>query len=363
MYAYEIANALGERGHDVDVYTQRRPQAETALRISENVTVRAVTRPRRHLVTFETLYYSVQTRQSVAFDQYDVVHGTLMPASTIALADRLGINTPLVLTSHSFALSEVFAHTADQPADYLLKYAFHPMNVVMDNIAGRSADRIIAISSQMEAQLTERYGIGSDKVTMISHGVDTERFHPQTGVHEAVSSNKLTMLFVGRLITRKGADLAIEAVAAAKSEDVELLIAGTGRMEKDLKELANDLGIAERVSFLGYVPDEELPLLYSSADATLFASNYEGFGLVLLESLASGTPVLGTPVGGVPDFISDGKNGFVLPEEAKRFGQRIDEIASDAAKLRKMSEDARSSVADRTWNRVAKEVEAVYENI
>lgn len=362
MYAYEIANALAENDHDVDVYTQSTEDDRT-LDVHENVSVYPLAKARRYLVTFETLNFSLRARLAVDFDEYDVIHGTLMPASTIALSDRLGIDTPVVLTSHSFALSEVFAHSPEKPADYLLKYAFHPMNVVMDNIAARSADRIIAISDEMRGQLVEQYSLDERNVTRISHGVDIERYRPREEVHPAVSDDKLTLLFVGRLISRKGADLAVEAVAATERDDVELLVAGTGRLESDLKDLARERGIDDRVQFLGYVPDEDLPLLYSSADATLFTSNYEGFGLVFLESLASGTPVIGTAAGGVPDIVEDGTTGFICSEKPAAMAERIGQLADEPENLTSMSRAARREVDGRSWEDVARRVETVYESV
>lgn len=363
MYAYEIANALGSLGHDVSVYTQSKPGSESAHSVHENVSVTRVTRARRQLVTFETLYFSLRSRLDIDFEEYDVIHGTLMPASTIALSDRLTFETPVVLTSHSFALSEVFAHSAEKPADYLLKYAFHPMNVVMDNVAARGSDRIIAISEQMRDQLVDQYYIDGSKITRISHGVDTDRYRPRENHYEAVSPDKCTLLFVGRLISRKQPDLAIKSLAAADREDVELLIAGTGRLESDLNDLTRECGVADRVHFLGYVPDEALPVLYSSADATLFTSNYEGFGLVFMESLASGTPVIGTPVGGIPDIIEDGTTGYICSRDPSAFAARIKELSDNPKKLQTMSTAARGAVEGYGWVDVAARVERVYEEL
>jgi phosphatidylinositol alpha-1,6-mannosyltransferase len=237
------------------------------------------------------------------------------------------------------------------------------MNVVMDSVAARQADHIIAISEEMRAQLADKYGVGEERVTRVSHGVDTERYRPREDVHSAVSEDRLTLLFVGRLISRKGADLAIEAVAATDRDDVELLVAGSGRLGDDLKRLARECGVTDQVTFLGYVPDEELPLLYSSADVTLFTSNYEGFGLVFLESLASGTPVIGTPVGGIPDVVEDGSSGYICEADPDTIARRIEELAAHPETLAAMSRAARDEVNGRDWKDVAARVEKVYQNI
>lgn len=362
-YAYEIANALGERGHDVDVYTQSKADAESTVEIHNTVSVYTFTKARRYLVTFETVYYSVRARVGVDLDNYGVIHGTLMPALTIALSDRFTFDTRIILTSHSFALSEVFAHSPEKTADYLFNYAFYPMNVVMDNVAARAADGIIAISEQMRNQLTSRYGIDDETVTRISHGVDTERYRPRDERHKAVSDDRSTLLFVGRLISRKGTDLATKALAATDRDDIELLVAGAGRLENDLKRLARNHGLEDRVRFLGYVPDEVLPVLYSSADATLFTLNYEGFGLVLTESLASGTPVIGAPVGGVPDVIEDGETGFVVPRDKRQFAHRITQLANDPELVADMSAAAAEAAKSMDWTDVAADVEALYRSV
>lgn len=362
-YGYEIANALGARGHDVDVFTQSKSENIDMVELNENVTLSYITRARRQLVTFETLYYSLKARFGIDIDDYDVVHGTLMPASTIALSDRIGIDTPIVLTSHSFALSEVFAHSPEKLADYFLKFVFHPINVVFDNLAARSADHIISISQEMEKQLTERYHLSPQKITTIPHGVDTNQFEMSDECHPEVSDNKLTLLFVGRLVSRKGVDLAIDALAASQEEEVELLIAGTGRLETDLKQQVAALGIEDHVNFLGYVPEEDLPLLYSSADATLFMSNYEGFGLVFLESMAAGTPVIGPPVGGIPDLIEDGVSGFITERTVSSVSNCIDELSRDKNRLKSMSDAALEAAEYRDWNYIAGEVEKVYQNV
>ena len=117
MYAYELANALGERGHDVDVYTQATDHGGRSVPLGENVTVETVCRARNYLVTFETLYYSLKTRRRVDFEGYDVIHGTLMPASTIALTPRFGFDTPIVVTSHGTSLGETLSHTPEIPTD------------------------------------------------------------------------------------------------------------------------------------------------------------------------------------------------------------------------------------------------------
>lgn len=117
------------------------------------------------------------------------------------------------------------------------------------------------------------------------------------------------------------------------------------------------------MSFLGFVPDEELPALYSSSDAFLFLSRYEGFGLTFMESMAAGTPVIGTPVGGFPDLVTDGKEGVLVERDPKDVAQAIDKLADDLSFVENMSENARELAESRTWADVAGETASIYQEL
>lgn len=361
-YAYELANALGKNGHSVDVYTQR-PKNDDEPTLHENVSVFRITKTRRKLVTFETMYYSMRVRQLVDVTAYDVVHGTLMPASTVALTPGIGMaDVPLVVTSHGTSMDEFHSIVPATYEDYLLKYLFHPINVVMDSVAGRFADAIVAISTHSAERLNNWYRFDEGVIECVSHGVDTERFHPETEAHPSVSEDRFTALYVGRLGPRKGLDLAIAAVSEA-GQDIEFKIAGTGRHADRLRGLALDGGVGDRVDLLGNVPDEELPSLYATADVLILPSTYEGFGLVVLEAMASGTPVIGTAVGGVTDIIDDGTNGYLIPRKSSVLANRLDTLASDSSLLDEMGSNARSRAEAMSWERVAEEIAEIYRNV
>lgn len=236
------------------------------------------------------------------------------------------------------------------------------MNAVMDLFAGRRADKVIAISSQMRTQLTGTYGIPSDSVTLINHGVNTSRFHPREEGYDRVSEDRLTVLFVGRLITRKGADTAIRSLASTERDDVELLIAGKGRQRSSLEELVRKLNVERQVEFLGYIPEDELPKLYSASDVLVFPPTYEGFGLVFLEAMACGTPVIGTSVGGVPDIVENGETGYIV-NESLEIADCIERLADSPELLASISSAAAETAEAMDWAHVAKQVEAVYERV
>ena len=361
-YAYELANALGELGHEVDVYTQSVPGEDDDVSTHPNVTVTRITKA-RPLVVFSTLYFSIACRFQIDFDEYDVIHGTLMPASTIALGPRLldEADAPLVLTSHGTSYDEARSVDPQSPPDYLFKYVFHPINVALDAVAGRFADHIIGVSDHTREQLRDLYRFDPDDLTTVPPGIDADRFRPTDEVHPAVDTDRESILVLSRLDPRKGIDKAIRAFAQLDRPGAELLIAGTGRLEESLRELAAELGVSDDVRFLGFVPDEELPELYSSVDLFVLPSEYEGFGIVFMEAMACETPVIGTEVGGVPTAVDDGETGYLVPKDGiGELAARMDKLLGEPGEYERMAQESRTWAVDHDWTAIAERVSGVY---
>lgn len=354
-YAYELANALGELGHEVDVYTQAVAGEEGPAYTHPNVSVIRITKA-RPLVVLSTLYFSVACRRRIDFERYDVVHGTLMPASTIAFSRRFvdSLDVPLVLTSHGTSFDEARSIEPHGPADYLFRYVFHPLNIAMDAVAGQSADRIIAVSDHTRDQLRDLYRFNEEKLVTVPPGIDTDRFQPTLDRHAAVDPSRESILVLSRLDPRKGIDKAIRAFARLDRSDAELLIAGTGRLESTLRSLAEELDVGDRVRFLGFVSDEELPSLYSSVDLFVLPSEYEGFGIVFMEAMACETPVVGTEVGGITTAVNDGETGRLVPRgDVTALSNGIAELLDDPERSRSMAGAARAWAREHDWSSIA----------
>lgn len=362
-YAYELANGLGKRGHEVDVYTQWIDKQNENITIHDNVTIYRIAKARKKLVTFETLYFSFKARQTIDFDQYDIIHGTLTPASTILVTPFNEIEASVILTGHGTSIGETKSVALETPADYLLKFFFYPMNVVIDYVAGQDAERIIAISDHAEEELIQRYDFSKKRVQMIPHGVNIDRFQPQSENHPAVNSNKTTLLYVGRIGPRKGLNLALKALNELDDPNIELLIAGTGRHEEHLQELATTFGVADQIQFLGYVQEEELPMLYSSADVFILPSLYEGFGLVLLEAMACGTPVIGTDVGGIPTVVDNEETGLLIERDVSMLAKAIDKMSSNEDYCETLGQNALKKAEETSWDSVVHSVEQLYTTV
>jgi glycosyltransferase involved in cell wall biosynthesis len=183
-----------------------------------------------------------------------------------------------------------------------------------------SARRCIVLSEAFAALLEERYGVERRAIAVIPGGVDTARFAPCS---RAEARRRLgwpegaAIIFcVRRMVRRMGLEDLLGAFAkvAARQPRAVLVLGGRGPLAGELRARAALFGLSERVLFPGFLPEEQLPLAYAAADFTVVPSRaLEGFGLVTLESLACGTPVLVTPVGGLPEAVAGLDPALVLP--------------------------------------------------
>ncbi len=173
-------------------------------------------------------------------------------------------------------------------------------------------DRFITLSHAFASILHQQYDVPAEKIQVIPGGVDIQRFQPNLSRQAARAQlnwhpDRPTLFTPRRLVQRMGLDKLLTALVQVKAQvpDVWLAIAGKGPQRPDLERQVADLGLADHVQFLGFMPDDQLPIAYQAADLCVVPSQaLEGFGLILLESLACGTPVLCTPVGGMPEIVA-----------------------------------------------------------
>lgn len=173
-------------------------------------------------------------------------------------------------------------------------------------------DRFIVLSKAFGTILHQNYQVPWSKIHIIPGGVDINRFQPNLSREQAREQltwpqDRIILFTPRRLVHRMGIDVLLTALAKIKPKisDVWLAVAGKGKLRDSLEQQATELELNNHVKFLGYLPDEQLPVAYQAADLTVVPSqSLEGFGLILLESLACGTPVLCTPVGGMPEILT-----------------------------------------------------------
>ncbi|HEY9644106.1 MAG TPA: glycosyltransferase family 4 protein [Coleofasciculaceae cyanobacterium] len=229
-------------------------------------------------------------------------------------------------------------------------------------------DRFIVLSKAFGKILHEAYNIPWSKIHVIPGGVDTQRFQQSLSRQAARlqlgwQPDRPTLFTTRRLVHRMGLDKLLAALAQVKQSvpDVWLAIAGKGSIQADLERQVQLLGLQDNVKFLGFLPDEQLPLAYQAADLTVVPSqSLEGFGLILLESLASGTPALCTPVGGMPEVIAPFRSELVTDSiEVRAIAERLIDFLTGAIPL--PSRDACRDYACRhfDWKIIAPQVRQV----
>lgn len=183
--------------------------------------------------------------------------------------------------------------------------------------AARDCAAMITVCSALKDELV---GLGAEaaKITPLRNGVDLQLFRPEDRVAArrdfGLAGGRFVLASVGLLIERKGHELIIAALP--QLPDAELLIAGSGPDEARLKSLAASLGVADRVRFLGALPQERLRSLYNAADALVLASSREGWANVLLEAMACGTPVVASNVWGTPEVVAADEAGVLMRERS-----------------------------------------------
>jgi glycosyltransferase involved in cell wall biosynthesis len=239
----------------------------------------------------------------------------------------------------------------------------------LDRWSLRRYERVICVSEDL-ADECRRSGVPADRVVQIDNAIDVDEFARRRTIAEAKRQlgwpeNRLLIGAVGRLAEEKGFDVLIRAVAqlAAQGCDVGLAIAGDGPEHDGLRELIDELGVADRVRLLGFVADTAA--FYEAMDVYALSSRREGLPNVLLEAMALEAPIVATRVAGVPKLLDDGVNGLLIPpEDLETLTAALGRVCDDATLRHRLGQAGRATVVARFsfTTRMAK-VAAVYDEL
>ncbi|WP_224269129.1 glycosyltransferase family 4 protein [Haloprofundus salinisoli] len=279
-HVQRVSEELVARGHDVTVVTADAGSGVSRRERRNGVRIRRC----RGVAPGGAFHFAPGVAQVVADADadVDVVHAHNYHSFPLALAALRVGSRAFVATPHYHGSS------ADSLRDRLLGL-YRPIG----GWALRRADAIVAVSEWERAQLKRDFGVDA---TVVPNGLDVGRFEHATPLERS----RPYLLTVGRLVEYKGVQHAIRALASLPGYD--LLVAGSGPYRAELEALARDIGGDDRVQFLGYVADEELPALYAGAAAHLALSTHEAYGMTVAESLAAGTPALVREAGALVDW-------------------------------------------------------------
>ena len=293
--------------------------------------------------------------------RYDLLHSHYWLSARVAEQLKAQLGTPHVATFHTLGLVKNRARPAEQES---------ALRIDAEREAIAAANRVIAFSTDEQEDLIHLYGAQREKVAVIPCGVKVDLFRPMDrgqARRELGLNQAKIVLFAGRIQPLKGIDILLKAVASLEDHsELCLLIVGGDAESADemarLGSLAAELGISQRVSFLGAVAHERMPLLYNAANVCVVPSYHESFCLVAIEALACGTPVVASRVGGLATTISDGQTGYLVPQlSGEAFAQRIQLLLGDEELERRLGTQGRNSVMKYSWSAIADQVLEVYQ--
>lgn len=357
VHVKNLATSLAEDfGCEVDIYTRKIREKGQIYDDRESYADGRVT---VHRVGPTTTYYNPVGRLLSAFSlvpvrrlhEYDVVHGhTYLPAVPTKLTQRLS-NTPSVFTIHGTALnSEVgLSHsTLVNRVERIMERRF---------ILGFDYDHVISVNREHLPMLERHH----DAVSYIPNGVDVDRFDVERDPVEG------RILYLGRLAREKRVEDLIRAMPAISERwsEAELVVVGTGPERERLEAVATELGVSDVIRFEGRVSDEAVVRHYSSAEAFVLPSIWEGHPLTLLEAWAAGVPVIATDVEGITEFVDHERNGLLVPPRSPdAIASAIDDVFDDRQKAEALGRRAKRQVYEEyTWTECARKVNEIYERI
>jgi D-inositol-3-phosphate glycosyltransferase len=243
----------------------------------------------------------------------------------------------------------------------------------------RLADRIVAATPAELAQLQWLYQADIQKITVIPPGVDVSRFYPippdEAKEFIGVPPCERMLLFVGRIEPLKGMDTLINALAILHQKEVFVCLVVIGGDVDDsqssqseevarLKAMQEQAGVADLITFLGKRGQDTLPYYYSAAEAVVVPSHYESFGMVALEAMACGRPVVASQVGGLAFLVQDGVTGYTVPvDDPQALADSLYQLLCDPSLRKVLGSQARTLAQEYAWDKIAERIFNLYREV
>ena len=363
VHVAQLAQALGDRGHHVTVYTRRDDSGlPDRVRVGPGVTVEHVPAgPATILPKDALLPYMAQFGDHLATrwiaEPPDVAHAHFWMSGLAAHRGARGTGIPVLQTFHALGVVKRRHQGASDPSP--------PSRLRLEAELARDATLVIATCTDEVTELTA-LGVPASRIAVVPCGVDLDRFSPSGP--RAARDGRHRILSLGRLVERKGVETTVRAMTAAPG--AELVIAGGGDAIADaeqarLSSVAAACGVQDRLRLLGRIARRDVPALLRSADVVVSVPWYEPFGMVPLEAMACGVPVVASAVGGHLDTVVDGRTGaLVPPRNPAALAQRLRELLADPARLAAIGSAAAARARSRYgWNRIAVETELLYRQV
>ncbi|AFZ45113.1 glycosyl transferase group 1 [Halothece sp. PCC 7418] len=373
VYVRQLGEALAARGWQVDLFTRKAdPDAPEIVEHSPHCrTIRLQAGPEtfiprdrlfEYLPQFITAWEKYQSKS-----RYPLIHTNYWLSGWVGLQLQKRYNLQWLHTYHSLGAVK---YQATNQLPLIASKRLHIEREILEN-----CDRVIATSPQEEEHLRE-FVSSQGEIQIIPCGTDTKRFSPQPKAEAKAklgfSSDEQIVLYVGRFDPRKGIETLVRAFAHSVAEKRKLVIVGGSdekrgdNSERDrIVELGEELGLRDRVVFAGRIGHQLLPTYYASADVTVVPSHYEPFGLVAIEAMACGTPVIASDVGGLRFTVIHNQTGLLVsPQDEMGFAHAMEHILNHPHYAQKLQRRAIKRVQNYfSWSGVAGQLSGVYRNL
>jgi len=386
VYVRELCRHLGREGWEVDVFTRAQDPSLPAVQASDEPGWRVIHVPAgpAEAVDRRTLYpylgdyvRGVERWRREEGVRYDLIHSHYWLSGAAGVQLRAAWRIPQVQMFHTLGRMKDLAagDNGDREADN--------RGEVEECVMG-AVDRIVAATPLDRQQMLDNYRVDPERVTVVPCGVNLDLFHPidQRVAREelGIPADRRLLLFVGRLDPVKGLNVLLEAMCEltrrlrpCRAQDLSLAVIGGDReshleaMMTDLScytEIRRELGLEDLVVFIGSRSQEALPLYYAAAEVCVMPSLYESFGMVALEAMACGTPVIASRVGGLTYTVRDGETGYLVPErDPQALAARLEQLLTNEQLRRKMGARAAEVAAEYSWTLVSDAIQALYEEV
>jgi D-inositol-3-phosphate glycosyltransferase len=308
--------------------------------------------------------------------KYDLIHSHYWMSGVAAIELKRMWNVPFVHMFHTLGVMKQRVARFDEEV-------VGDFRLIGEKQVLREADSIFAATPAEMAQIQWLYESKVDKIKIIPPGVDLSRFYPipEDEAKEVIGIPPCdqVILYVGRIEPLKGIDTLIEAIAymrrSGSFEEQSFCLAVIGgepdlsRQELDsemvrLKQLCIEHGLDDLVTFLGKRDQDTLPYYYSAAEAVVLPSHYESFGMVALEAMACGTPVVASQVGGLAFLVQDGETGYTIPSsDVEALADRLAKIIKDPDLRARLGNQAAALAQGFSWDIIAQDILQQYQHV
>jgi len=366
-HVYELSRRLGNSGVETYVLT---PLVDGCVNHEalEGVQVFRVGSPLTSFKRFKSWIFSFNSsliQEGIRLDYqengFDLIHAHdwLVGYAGRSLSRVLGI--PLVSTIHATEYGRNLGlHNPMQKEIHDIE-----RNLILDS------ERIVCCSNYMRDEIESLFNPSPSRIAVIPNGASMNRYQPTDSFldpgFERIDNRDLVIFYIGRLVPEKGVSILINAFQRVSGEipTAKLVIAGRGPQGPELQDLVEKLGLSDRVWFTGYVSDELRDRIYHRADVAVFPSLYEPFGIVALEAMASGTPVVVSDVGGLAEIVVDGETGLkVEPLDEESLASAMIRILSDSRLANRLRFQALQVIKDKyNWDKIGAMTAQVYRTV